>query len=149
MQGCADASPTELVKSSQSAVMPLNTVIESEQSGIQVPQRMVIRDEATWEAVWAQLQGASTSSLPMPQIDFTKNMILVATLGTKPTSGYTVTFGPTYETDTQVTAYVQKTVPGRKCGTAEMVTHPFSVASLPRTDLVVKFVETEEVKDCG
>jgi hypothetical protein len=149
MQACANDSPTELVKSSQSAVMPLNTVIESEQSGIQVPQRMVIRDEATWETVWAELEGPSTNAMPIPQIDFTRNMILVATLGTKPTAGYTVSLGPTYETDTQVTTYVQKTSPGKKCGTAEMVTHPFSAASLPRSDLVVKFVETEEVKDCG
>jgi hypothetical protein len=149
LQACTNGSPTALRKTTESAVMPLTMLFESQQSGVQEMLRLVVRDQATWATVWAELEGSATNSAPTPRIDFSKEIVLVATLGTKPTGGYTISLGPSYQTDQEVTAYVQKEVPGRKCGAAEMVTHPFSVASLTRTSLPVRFVETEEVKECG
>ena len=55
--------------------MPMSTVFESQSSAVQDVRRVVIRDEPTWEAVWAELQGQSTNPVPRPAIDFSRDAL--------------------------------------------------------------------------
>jgi hypothetical protein len=150
LQGCADAaSPlAPSAKVVETAAVPMRTVLESQNSQVQTPRRLVIRSEAAWEEVWAELQGQGASSATRPEVDFRKEIVLLAALGTKPNAGYTVSLGPTVQVGDVVTATVRKVMPGARCGSADVVTHPFSIATIPATDLPVDFVEAEEVADC-
>ena len=150
LQGCgAAASPTNVADlASQSSFLSMRTVLESQNSAAEEPERLVIRDQATWDLVWAGLLGTPGAPATQPFVDFRKEIVLVAALGTKPNAGYTVSLGPTVQVDNAVTATVRKQVPGARCGSADMVTHPLSIATIPRTDLRVEFVENEQVNDC-
>jgi hypothetical protein len=43
--------------------------------------RLAIRDMATWQQVWAQATSTQGSPPPLPQVDFTQEMVLVAAAG--------------------------------------------------------------------
>jgi hypothetical protein len=43
--------------------------------------RMAVRDMATWQRVWAQATSTQGSPPPLPQVDFTREMVLVAAAG--------------------------------------------------------------------
>lgn len=43
--------------------------------------RLAVRDMATWQQVWDQATSTQGSPPPLPQVDFTKEMVLVAAAG--------------------------------------------------------------------
>ena len=43
--------------------------------------RLAVRDMATWQQVWAQATSTQGSPPPLPAVDFTKDMVLVAAAG--------------------------------------------------------------------
>src|SRR5712671_3246759 len=58
-------------------------------SGITDPLRMVIRDRDAWREMWKRVHHGQFPELPsLPEIDFSREMIVVAALGGRPTSGY-------------------------------------------------------------
>ena len=56
-------------------------------SGMTDSARVVIRNEADWRRTWAQLIGHITPAPEAPPVDFTKEMVIVAAMGTRPTAG--------------------------------------------------------------
>src|SRR5688500_18511049 len=58
-------------------------------SGYEERARRVIRDRDTWLRVWLRVT-TTASSRPVPQVDFDRNMIIFAAMGTKPNTGYQI-----------------------------------------------------------
>jgi len=79
---------------------------------------------------------------PLPEIDFSKEMIVVSAMGSRPSSGYLIYIDGACEVDGQVEVFVSSVEDG--CG-AELaiVTNPADAVRLPRTDLPVVFRETQ------
>ena len=108
-------------------------------SAVDRPQRFVIRDAATlaqqWPAWW------STMSQPprMPDLDFSREMLVVVALGAKPTSGYDVVLDSAARRDDRLTIYVRTTAPPPGSVVLTVITHPIDLARVSRTDGAVLF----------
>jgi hypothetical protein len=107
--------------------------------------RLVIKTREEFVDFWKQL----ISPVPpgqwvptMPEIDFSKEMIVVAAMGTKPSSGYLTLIDGACEVDSRVEVFVTN-VGEPFGGQLAVLTSPADAVRLPRTDLPIVFRETQ------
>src|ERR1051325_10138042 len=65
------------------------TLLRSDFSGIEAPVRMVLGDSSSWSRLWSQLQ-IDLPPRTLPAVDFRKETVLLAAIGSERTSGYGV-----------------------------------------------------------
>jgi hypothetical protein len=124
---------------------------------------MVIRDRETWGDVWKQIysspisfswMGPGTERVdkvppPPPEIDFSRNMLLVVTMGDEPNGGYDITVDGVYEHANQLEVVVRNVAPGRSCFTTQNVPQPVDIVQVEKRDESVIFRDLDIVRDCS
>jgi hypothetical protein len=115
--------------------------------GISHRTRLVIRDRDEFDEFWRKLFRFVSDKPALPEIDFSREMIVVAAMGQQPTSGYHILIDSACEVDNQLEVSVRSTN-FSKCGQFPVVTAPADMVRLPKTDLPVTFRETETTADC-
>jgi hypothetical protein len=108
--------------------------------------RLVIksRDEFTdfWKRLTAPIPPGNWVPSP-PDIDFSKEMIVVAAMGQRPSSGYWTIIDGACEVDGQVEVFVSNVEDVSCTGVLTVLTYPADAVRLPRSDLHVVFRETQ------
>lgn len=115
------------------------------QSHYPEPARWVIRDPAAWEQAWLQLSG---NERPLPAVDFEREMVLVAAMGERNTSGYEIAIEKVSEDADGIHVEVLESSPGPSCGVFDVLTAPVTMVAVPRTDSAVVWVERSRTLDC-
>lgn len=110
--------------------------------------RLVVRDQTTWREVWASMWRTRSPQPPLPEVDFAREMVLVAALGARATGGYDILIESAYEGPTGLTIHVLSTSPGSTCVVTLALTRPVDIARLPRHNGPVAFVERLETREC-
>ena len=67
----------------------------------------IIKDEEAWKDFWDEHKSAIFPTPDLPEVEFNKNMVLVALQGNKPTSGYAIGFTQVARHGNTVNAYVE------------------------------------------
>lgn len=120
-------------------------------SGLVLDQsRLVVRDRDTWVQVWNRIN-SGPNSLPLPEIDFTREILVVAAMGWRPSSGYRIVIDKAYLYEQYPRLEVViRSIDNTKCpglGHFTVVTAPIDIVRLPRTDRPILLRE-EFVADC-
>ena len=110
--------------------------------------QQVVRDQAAWQALWTPLHVNASPAPPLPAVDFTRDMVVVAAMGTKSHGGYKIAITAAAEDAGKVTVEVTETSPGARCMNAMMMTSPVVVAKLPRRAGDVTFNVVRKIVDC-
>ncbi|HEX8849731.1 MAG TPA: protease complex subunit PrcB family protein [Gemmatimonadaceae bacterium] len=113
-------------------------------SALKTPQRIIVRDEAAWRALWPQLQAGPA----VPAIDFSREMVLVVALGERTSGGYSIFVDAASATFDGITVEVRSVAPGKHCGTTAALTQPVDAARIQRVEGSVRFVDVATVQDC-
>src|SRR5436189_1637397 len=126
MSGCgepnAPSTPLTLVRLRPEATAFLNI------SGYDSAATLVVRDRDAWQQAWSEIHRRVSPIPPLPTIDFSTEMIVVAALGSRPTSGYDILFAGASEAGAVVTLEVVAKSPGPGCVTLTVVTSPVDLA---------------------
>ncbi len=69
---------------------PFETILAEAHSGLPERRREVIRDEASWAQLWAEIHAGSTPAPTPPPVDFARHMLIAVALGTRPSGGFGV-----------------------------------------------------------
>jgi hypothetical protein len=117
-------------------------------SGITESRRLVVRDEPAWRQIWTSIWRDVSEPPPLPQIDFTNEMVIVAALGERPTGGYAILVDGATRTADGLSIRVRAISPGPGCLTTQALTQAVDVARLPRLAGRVTFEERSETRDC-
>jgi hypothetical protein len=117
-------------------------------SGYEQPITLVVRDNETWQSTWTQVYRGRQPIPPLPPVDFSTAMVVVATLGAKPSSGYAMELTGAYRSNGTVTVEATSVSPGPRCVTLPVITYPLDIARMPRLDLPVQFHVTPSVTSC-
>jgi len=117
-------------------------------SGLRKPERLAIRDVAGWGKVWAEIYEHRGSKPPLPAIDFTKEIVIVAALGERPTGGYSILVTGASRAGNVITVRVESQSPGPGCGVLLSTSEPVDVARIPLSVAHVEFDETAFVRSC-
>ena len=116
--------------------------------GISQRARLIIRDRAEFNELWNKIMINHTSDKPpLPEVDFSREMLIVAAMGQQPTP-YEILIDSACEVDNQLEVLVRSTkfLP---CGPyAGILPATVDIIRLPKTDLPVVFRETEVTSDC-
>jgi len=117
-------------------------------SGIGKPLRLVIRDLDSWRDVWKRIHHGPYPELPpLPEIDFSREMVIVVALGGRPSSGYGIIIDRAYERDDQLEVVV-RSIDGKGCTALTVITAPVDIVRLAKTERAVVFKEIEVVREC-
>jgi hypothetical protein len=118
-----------------------------------VPTYRSIRSRVEWMLWWRRPRvvfgGSVPTTLPLPEIDFKHNTLLIADSGPKP-SGYSVVFQAVDDDGESIHVLVVEKSLGPGCETVAMPTHPMAMALIPRANKRIRFEVKESVGDnCG
>ena len=117
-------------------------------SGICDQLRIVIRDRDAWSYLWKRIYTPVCPTLPpLPDIDFSREMVVVVGLGTRPSSGYGIIVDGAYERGERLEVEV-RSVTVKGCGQFAVMTVPLDIVRLPKIDRPVVFREIEVVQNC-
>lgn len=86
-------------------------------SGVTAPQTVVVKDAASWSALWAQHKRNVMPTLPEPVVDFNKFMVVAVFAGSKPNGCYSTTLSNLYRSGRviNVTRIDRLPAPGTVC----------------------------------
>jgi hypothetical protein len=118
-------------------------------SGITRRDRIIVRDGAAWNALWPELLGSHSPVPVAPAADFSRETIVVASMGQRSSGGYSVTIDSAGVAGDTVVLAVTERSPGRTCGTTAALSSPIALARVMRPRAVIRFVEKTVVTDCG
>jgi hypothetical protein len=126
--------------SAQGTQPSFTNVVRGDMSGQQTAKQVTVRTAAEWKALWKD--HAPTSK--MPDIDFTREMVVGIFLGTKSSVGHEVTIvGVRMQEKDLVVEYVQKQ-PGRGTMAAQILTEPYHLVAVPKHAGPVRFIHVPE-----
>ena len=129
--------------------IPVQLIVSESYSGFDEPERLVVRDALAWAFVWTRIYENVSAQPPLPAIDFSKEQVIVAATGARPSSGYSIRITGASGSGNAITVRLESQSPGPGCGVLTVVTHPVTVAKMGRTVESVVFEETPTVKTCG
>ena len=109
---------------------------------------LVVRDQPSWQMLWSQMTANQFPAPQLPAVDFTKDMVLVAAAGTRPSGGYSISITDAVESSGSVTVNVTITSRGSNCAVTAVVTSPVDIATVARQDGTVGFVVTRKTHNC-
>lgn len=112
-------------------------------------RRLVIRDEAAWEAFWDDFAAQVQPQPEAPAVDFSTHMVIAATMGQRSSGGYTISVDEVAEKEGVLYAAVQEVTPGVMCITTDVITAPAVAVLVPRHSGTVAFVDTELELPCA
>src|SRR5439155_7392114 len=69
---------------------PIRNVAKGAFSGIADAKQEVIKGKAEWEKLWSQHSVNTRGENKVPQIDFTKEMVIFVAMGRQRTGGYSI-----------------------------------------------------------
>jgi hypothetical protein len=122
------------------ALMPVATIARGGISDIMRPREAVVRSAGEWQALWHAHAGAG--AVP-PPVDFSRQQVVGVFLGMRSSGGFAVEITDATEEAGALLVHYVETTPGTGAMTAQVITAPFHIVSLPRTRGEVRFVRTE------
>ena len=111
--------------------------------------RVVVRDQATWKALWAQTFRNVQPAPPLPFVNFEDEMIVMAALGEQPSGGYDIRVDEAFMDGVGTRVGLTISTPGRDCAVATVMTQPVDFARVPLRTGPLRFVEKRTAGDCN
>jgi hypothetical protein len=108
--------------------------------------RQVVRDSVEWQKAWVDARRAPIDSA-LPPVDFKKQMVVIAGMGSVPSTGNELFIDSVTTLEWGTLIYVRSTSPAG-CSGGGLETQPVDIVRVPRTTLPVQFVEYTEVHHC-
>ncbi len=124
--------------------LPVETLSKGLHSGIDAPRLSVVRDGEAWQALWQAHHAMRQPAPPLPEIDFTRDMVIVAFMGQRPSGGYHITVSEVMEHRGAVLVRMVSRTPPSDGIATQALTQPFHLVRVPRLDQRVVFSLIEE-----
>ena len=118
---------------------PVRHLAQGQQSGVDRPRQLVARSRREWEALVGDYRGSRENkqgALAL-HVDWSKEMLLAAFMGQKPTGGYSVTITSVRSVGGHLFVTVAESVPSRDVMTAQVLTTPFDIVAVKKSALPV------------
>jgi len=122
--------------------LPMTTIARGGISNVMQPREVVVRSAAEWTPLWRDHAGADADALA---VDFGASMVVGVFLGARTTGGYAVQITAVEQDGAGVVVKYTESKPGPGAMLAQVITSPFHLVSVARTDGPVRFERSETV----
>lgn len=143
--GCQSASSPDLGALVDN---PPAAIVHEIYSGFHEPARFVVRDSEQWAEVWSRAFVARSEVPQRPDIDFSKEMVLVAAQGGQGSSGYDIAIDRVDSRDGAIAVDVTTTSPSQDCVVLTVITSPVMMVRTPSSTSQVEYTEHARVTPC-
>jgi hypothetical protein len=126
-----------------------NSTAFSSFSGIRTPTHAVVRDSGTWRTTWQLINQPFFPQPPLPTVDFNREMVLLAGMGTEPSGGFALLIQSATRDTTGIEVQLRRVSPGAGCPVSAVLTQPLDLVRVPISDQPVRFNERPEVTSCN
>ena len=124
------------------------TVVATSSSGFETPERDVIRNDDQWARVWDLLHARSGSVPARPEVDFGRQMLVLAAMGTQSNGCYQIEVTAIDLRQGRLAVEVVERQPGATCVCTQALTQPVHVVALDRVGLDAGFDVTGQPLSC-
>lgn len=117
-------------------------------SGYGRQTRLVVTTQAEWEAAWARTWENEEPRPPAPAVDFTREVVLLAAMGSRPSGGFRIRVEAAAARTDHTAVRVVEMSPGGNCIVTAALTEPVDIVRLPRAALPVRWETVRAVHSC-
>lgn len=117
-------------------------------SGLIDSARLVVRDSSAWRQLWRQINRPFIPQPVLPSVDFHREMVVVAALGSRSSGGFDVVIDSAAEDSVGIEVDVRRSSPAAGCPVAAAITQPVDLAKLPASGRTLRFRERSTVIPC-
>lgn len=136
-------SPTTVVNQASPTTVQFREIARGQTSTVKERKNYFITSSAQLSELW-KMAGRTDSR---PTIDFTKDDVIAVFMGEEPTAGYTIGVKTIEDTQNRMVT-VSLTKPGISCANAEMITAPYHIIVVPKTDLPLSHTDVVTTISC-
>lgn len=108
--------------------LSFNQIDMNSQSGVKQKKTVVVKDQNAWKILWKE---HATQGEDLPQIDFTKNMVVGVFLGEKPSACYSIRDVQIWKVGTQMNVTHTNILPGPLVRCAFSIVTPAILIEVP------------------
>ena len=127
---------------------PVRQLLQEHSSGVTDSTRHVITDSASLAAVWSTVFARRSEAPPVPTINFANELVVVASMGTRSSGGYSIAVDSVHVEGTELQVFVRSQAPGSRCGTTGALTQPVVIVAIPRVSAAPRYLETLARTEC-
>lgn len=119
-----------------------NKIIQGSHSNILKKQNILITNKVDLVSLFDKLNATKSDSFKMPEIDFSKEQVVGLFMGSKKVEGSKIIIGKVeYKDDKTVISYYElKPTATTKALDEMLLSHPFYLATIKKTEKPVKFI---------
>jgi hypothetical protein len=139
LAACAAAGPSGATETAVG--QPFETILAETHSSVAERRREVIRDEAGWARLWAEIHAGVTPAPPLPPVDFAQHMLIAVALGTRSSGGFAVKVRSVATRGERLEVAVVESCPASGAMVAQGLTQPVEVVRVPRLAQAPAFQE--------
>jgi len=121
---------------------------EGTNSGFKTAENKVINSTEEFSKIWKILFQNYMETPPLPKVDFRAYSAILVTIGEQNSGGYTINVKSITASKTQEKVIVNTSIPGKSCMTTSVMTYPFQLIMLPKTNGQVSFEKKETTYEC-
>lgn len=121
-----------------SGTVPFVTVAQGASSQILEPRNITVRTAAEWQALWK-----AHDSRPAPGVDFSQSIVVGVFLGLRRTAGFSVEITAINAKNAGAVVQYAERRPSAGAATAQVLTSPFHLVSMPRDIRTIEFLRIE------
>jgi hypothetical protein len=130
------------------AELSFETLLDEVSSGLHGRRRDVVRDEAAWARLWAQIHEGVTPQPSLPPVDFSRDMLIAVATGTRPSGGFDIKIESVARRGDRLEVVVHETCPAPGDRVSMGLTQPVEVVRVERVAQAPTFRETR-ASSCG
>jgi len=102
-------------------------------------KQAAVKTVEAWKQLWQQ----HSPDRPLPAVDFTKEMVVGAFMGSRPSAGYTLEIVSAIEASGTLVVRYREASPSRGTMTAQVITSPYHLVAVPFFPGEVKFEKVQ------
>jgi len=108
-----------------------------------------ITAQSEWDDFWSQHKADITPIPQQPSVDFAQYMVIAVIDNIHSSGGYFIEITQIKERLNRLAVFATRTEPGNGCVTAAVLTSPFHIVSLQRSDLVPELFISTVIVHCS
>lgn len=139
----ADVSPS-------TGPVETEALFQEQHTGFEEARREVVRDADAWRDVWATAYEGRTPVPAVPEVDFSRESVVLAAMGRRATGGHEVSIPEVRRTEAGLAVTVREVSPGEGCIVTQALTAPAVAVRVPVAGPAADaaFRVEEESRDC-
>lgn len=129
--------------------LAMEIVIDGTYSGVEVKQEMLINNNDDYQKIMNEVYKNLDQMPRIPVVDFTKNSLVAVFIGERRSGGFLVNIDSIIDGSRSITAHVTESTPGVNCMVTDVITRPYTIVKIPKTDKKPVFRHKVIIIDCN